>query len=454
MNITGEELHMKYFPMFAIIFTLLGALNAPAEDNWPRFRGPNADGVAKDDPRLPTTWSKKDNVKWVADVPGWGWSCPIVWGDKVFLTTVKSDEENTAPKPGLYLGQGVRKPAKGIHHWLVYCYDLKTGKEIWKHEAHTGEPKIPRHPKSNYAAETATTDGKRVYALFGDVGLFCYDMDGKPLWSHKIDAKKTFFDYGAAASPVVHEDQVFVLYDNQEDSYLASFDVATGKQKWRTDRKESSTWATPFIWKNDKRTEIIACGKRKNRSYDLQGNVLWEFDGKMSNLVIPSPFVANGMLYITSGYVGDAQRPVFAIKPGASGDITLKDGTTSNDFIAWTQPKAGPYNTSPIVYGNYYYTLFDMGFFSCHEAATGKEVYGKQRLPGGSSFTASPWAYNGKIFCLSEDGRTFVIKAGSEFHLEQTNALEELCLSTPAISQGNLLIRTASRLYCLTNTAK
>lgn len=419
------------------------------ERNWPRFRGPNADGVAPDDPRLPSTWSRTENVKWVADVPGWGWSCPVVWGDRVFVTTVVSDAENTAPQKGLYLGEGVRTPAQGVHHWLVYCFDLKSGAVVWKHEAHSGEPKIPRHPKSTYAAETPTTDGQRLYALFGDVGLFCYDLDGKPLWSHLIEPKKTFFDYGAAASPVVHEGQVIVLYDNIEASYLASFDAETGQERWRTEREEGSTWATPFIWKHELRTEIVTCGKVKNRSYDLHGRVLWEFDGRMSNLVIPSPFAAHGLLYITSGYVGDQRRPVCVVKPGAAGDITLGEDGTSSEFVAWFQPKAGPYNPSPIVYGAHYYTLLDFGFLTCHDALTGKEVFGKHRFPEGASFTSSPWAYNGRLFCLSEDGRTFVVKAGSEFEILGTNDLDELCLSTPAVSQGNLLIRTVSKLYCL-----
>jgi len=422
---------------------------AHSQDNWPRFRGANADGVAQDDSRLPETWNKTENIAWVADVPGWGWACPVVWGDKVFLSTVVSEEENTKPKKGLYLGQGVRTPGKGVHHWLVYCFDLKTGSELWKHEAHTGPPQVPRHPKSTYAAETPTTDGERLYVLFGDVGLYCYDLDGKQLWKHEIEPKRTMQDYGAAASPVVHDGQVIVLYDNQEDSYIASFDAVTGKQLWRSERSEQTTWATPFIWQNDLRTEIIVCGKNKNRSYDFSGKVLWEFDGRMSVLVIPSPFAAHGMLYISSGYFQDRNRPVFAIKPGASGDISLKGDATSNEFIKWYQPQAGPYNPSPIVYGDYYYTLYDRGFLTCHDARTGEEVYGKQRIAPGASFTASPWAYNGKLFLLGEDGDTYVVEAGPKFKLLQTNSLDELCLSTPAISQGNVLIRTSSKLYCI-----
>ncbi len=443
---------MKQLLASTLLFVMSSATFA--DDNWPRFRGPNADGVAKSDSRLPESWSTTKNVQWVAEVPGWGWASPVVSGDKVFVSTVIGDMENEQPKKGLYLGQGVRTPAKGVHHWLVLCFDLNSGKELWRQEAHTGEPQIPRHPKSTYAAETPTTDGQRLYVLFGDVGLFCYDLNGKPLWSHKIEPKKTFFDYGAAASPIVHDGQVLMIYDNQESSYLASFDATTGQQRWRTERDEKSTWATPFLWKNEQRTEIVTCGKRKNRSYDLDGKLLWEFDGRMSNLVIPSPFAAHGMLYLTSGYFADPHRPVFAIKPGASGDITLAKDATSNEFIAWYQPLAGPYNTSPIVVGDHYYTLLDRGFFTCHDARTGQQIYDRQRFPQGASFTASPWAYNGKLFCLSEDGETFVIEPGSEFQVRHTNALNELCLATPAVSKGKLLIRTASKLYCLTNKSE
>ena len=437
-------------PILTLLLTLTVGEIAISDDNWPRFRGPNADGVAEDDPRLPETWNQTENVNWVVDVPGWGWACPIVWGDKVFVSTVVGDEANTEPKAGLYLGEGVRTPNKGIHHWVVYCFDLNSGVELWKHEAHTGEPKVPRHPKSTYASETPTTDGKRLYVLFGDMGLYCYDLNGKQLWSHKIEPKKTKYDYGAAASPVIHDGRVVMLYDNHEASYIASFDAEAGKQLWRTEREETSTWATPFIWKNKLRTEIVTCGKRKNRSYDLSGKLLWEFDGRMTTNVIPSPFAVHGMLYITSGFVGDSHRPVFAIKPGASGDISLKDDATANEFIAWYQPQAGPYHPSPIVYGDYYYTLYDRGFLTCHDAHTGKEVYGKKRFAPAASFTASPWAYNGKLFFLSEGGDTYVVEAGPEFKLLQTNSLDELSLSTPAVSQGNLLIRTASKLYCIT----
>lgn len=422
---------------------------APGQDSWPRFRGEAADGVAQSNTGLPSVWSKETNVRWKVSVPGWGWSSPVILGDRVFLTSVVSEEQGVEPQKGLYLGEGVRTPAAGVHHWLVFCFDLETGEEVWRHEPHTGRPPVPRHPKSTYGTETPATDGERLYVLFGDVGLYTYDLDGQLLWTQTIEPRKTFYDYGAAASPVVHAGQVIMVYDNQEQSYIAAFDTESGDLNWKTERDEPSTWATPFVWENEFRTEIIVNGKRRNRSYSLDGDILWSFDGNMSNLVIPSPFAAHGLLYITSGYVGDAHRPVFAVRPGASGDLDVHDDFSSSEFIQWYLPKGGPYNPSPIVYGDFYYTLFDRGFMTCHDARTGKEVYGRKRFAGGATFTASPWAYDGKLFCLSEDGDTYVVKAGPEFELLHTNSLGELSLATPAVSRGHLLLRTASQLYCL-----
>jgi len=436
-----------------ILCLLLMQVPLFAEGNWPQFRGAKADGVAADNDRLPTTWSKTDNVKWVTDVPGWGWSCPVVWGERVFVTSVVGEQENLTPSKGLYLGEGVREPAKGVHHWKTYCFDLNTGKELWQHEAHTGEPKVPRHPKATYASETPATDGERLYVLFGDVGLYAYSLDGELLWKKGIEPKKTFFDYGAAASPVVHDGQVFVVYDNLEESWVAAFDAATGKENWKVAREETHSWATPLVWQNDQRTELVVPGKKKNRSYSLAGELLWEFDGKMSNLVIPSPFAAHGMCYIASGYIGDNHRPTFAIKPGASGDITPDDFNES-EHIAWYQKQASAYNPTQIVYGDYLYTLYDRGFLTCHNAKTGEQVYDKVRFAPGASFTSSPWAYNGKLFFLSEEGDTFVVKAGPEYELLATNRLEELAISCPAIAGDKLLIRLASKLYCLTEGVK
>lgn len=443
---------------FCFVMLLCSCLNLTTfvfgQENWPRFRGADATGVVADDPRLSDTWDQEKNVQWKVTIPGWGWGSPIVWGDRVFVSAVHSQDDYEKPKAGLYLGGGRGEPPDTLHHWMVYCLSLKTGEVIWKHEAHTGKPKIPRHPKSSYAAETPTTDGQRLYVLFGDVGLYCYDLAGKPLWAYEIEPKKTKLGYGAAASPVVVGDQVVFVYDNDEESYIAAVDSATGELRWKVLRDEKSTWATPFVWQHDGQTEIVAAGKNENRSYAPSGELLWHFNGHMSVLTIPSPFACDGLLYITSGYFQDKDRRVFAIQPGAKGDISLGEGQSSNDFIRWSLEKMGPYNTSPIVYRGLYYTLLDRGMMTCHDSQTGALVYDRTRFPEGASFTASPWAYNGKVFCLNENGDTYVLTAGREFTVERTNKLDELSLASPAISQGKLLLRTASQLYCIGNPAK
>lgn len=455
--------HRIAVSLSVLLAALVAAPGARCEDppartqptlNWPRFRGADGTGVSADDPRLPERWSETENVLWQTPVPGWGWSSPVVWGNKVFLTSVESAGDYEKPKAGLYQGQGRKEIPDFEHTWWVSCLDVKTGVILWKNVAHKGRPTSPRHPKNTYASETPATDGERLYTLFGDVGLYCHDLEGNLLWELMIEPRKTFFDYGAAGSPVVHDGQVIMVYDNMEASYIASYDARTGQERWRAPRKELSTWATPLVWKNDRRGEVVVSGRERILSYSLEGKVLWELGGKMSNLIIPSPLASHGMVYVASGYVGDADRPVFAIKAGASGDITLPEGKTSSELVAWHLPTGGPYNTSPIVYGPYYYTLFDRGFLTAHDALTGAEVYGKTRLPPGSSFTSSPWAYNGKLFCLSEEGDTYVIQAGKEFKLLQTNSLNDLCLASPAACQGKLFLRTASKLYCLTNETK
>jgi outer membrane protein assembly factor BamB len=427
------------------------ALAADPVANWPEFRGPGAMGVA-DNPSLPDRWSTNENVAWKIEVPGRGWSSPIVWGDRVFLTTVASEGEVEPPKKGLYFGGERRETPKATHRWLVLCLDLKSGRELWRREASSGTPLNPLHVKNTYASETPVTDGERVYAGFGNVGMFCYDFEGRKLWSTNWPPVKTRNAWGSAASPVLHKDRLFIVNDNDEKSFAVALDAKTGRELWRVDRDEKSNWATPYVWQNERRTELITPGTRKVRAYDPDGKLLWELGG-MSSIVIPTPFSKFGLLYVCSGYVGDKVRPVFAIKPGASGDISLQPGETNNAFIAWSQPAAAPYNPSPLLYGDYFYVLFDFGFLACHDARTGAQMYDKQRIrTEPTSFTASPWGANGRIFALSEDGDTFVFQSGPEFRLLHTNPLDEMCMATPAMAGDRLLIRTLTKLYCFRKT--
>jgi outer membrane protein assembly factor BamB len=430
------------------VFLFLGALLAA--DDWPQFRGPSA-GVADDD-SLPATWSTTANVVWKLDIAGRGWSSPVVAGDRIFLTAVIPPGPEEAPKKGLYFGGNRETPPAGEHRWMVLCVDWKTGRLLWERELHRGAAPS-RHLKNSYASETPVTDGERVYAYFGGAGLFCLDRNGKLLWSQPLTPLPMRFGWGTAASPVLHGGRLYIVNDNEEKSFLTAFDARTGKPVWRVMRDEGSNWATPFVWEHDDRTEVVTAGTRRVRSYDLDGKLLWEFGG-MSSIAIPTPFAKLGLLYVTSGYVGDQVRPVYAVRPGALGDISLKSEETSSRFVAWYNPQAGPYNPSPIVYGDYYYTLLDRGFFTCHDARTGREIYGKQRIdPAATGFSASPWAYGGKIFVLSEDGDTFVIQAGPEFKLLGKNSLDEMCMATPAIYRSSLIVRTASKLYRIQNGA-
>ena len=433
-----------------ICLFLLLALVVPvaviANEHWPQFRGPGSTGVVED-PSLPEKWSATENVVWKTPIPGMGWSSPIVWGDRVFLTTVVTAGDVEPPKKGLYFGGERLGLSQDEHRWVVYCLDVKTGKILWEREAYKGLVKTSRHLKNSYASETPVTDGQRVYAYFGNVGLFCYDLKGTLLWKQEMETRKTRFGWGTAASPIIYKDRLYLVNDNDEQSYVQALDKVTGRQIWRVEREAGTNWATPYIWENGRRTELIVPATKVVRSYDLDGKTRWEFKG-MSSIVIPTPFSKFGLLYIASGYVGDQHRPVYAVKPGASGDISLKEGETSNQFIAWYQRQAGPYNPSPIVYGEIYYTLLDRGFFTAHDARTGREIYGKQRIDvNAGAFTASPWAYNGKLFCLSEDGDTYVIQAGETYRVLGKNPLGEMCMATPAIARGSLFIRTASHLY-------
>ncbi|UCF16639.1 MAG: PQQ-binding-like beta-propeller repeat protein [Phycisphaerales bacterium] len=421
----------------------------PVEANWPQFHGPSA-GVTEDCV-LPSKWSAAENVAWTVDIPGRGWSSPIVWGQKVFITSAIGGSDTEAPRKGLYLGGDRDKPSDKSHLWMVYCIDFNSGKILWERLAHQAVPKHPLHIKNTYATETPVTDGQRVYAYFGNIGLFCYDMDGEELWSKELGSFKIRYNWGTAASPVLYKDWIFLVNDNEEQSFAMALGKITGTQMWRIDRDEKSNWATPYIWENAKRTELVTSGTDKVRSYDLNGDLLWELGG-MSNIVIPTPFAKHGLLYVTSGYVGDRKRPIFAIRPGANGDITLEEGQSSNAFIAWSHKQGGPYNPTPIVYGDYLYVLYDRGMLSCYEAETGHEIYSRQRIdPGSRAFTASPVANHGRIFCLSEDGDMFVIQAGPHFKMLNKNALGEMCMATPAAHQGSLIIRTMSKLYRICN---
>jgi outer membrane protein assembly factor BamB len=446
---------MRRLLTLAALPAVILCLSARAGDNWPSFRGGPQPSVAEE-ATLPDTWDQKTNVVWKTEIPGDGWSSPVVWGRRVFVSSALSDAKGPAHRKGLYIEDLNGKTPPGQFRWLVTCLDRDTGKILWQKEAFKG-PATPVHIKNTNASETPVVDGERVYAYFGNVGLICFDHEGKELWRKKWPAYKTAMNWGTAASPILADGKLYVINDNETHSFLACLDARTGGQLWEIPRDEKSNWATPFVWRNDRRTEIITAGTKRVRSYDMDGKLLWELHG-MTMPCIPTPFAHNGMLYVASGYVmSNKLRPIYAIRPGAEGDISPPAGTDDkpvdyvkdpNPWLAWYRRLGGPYHPTPLAYGDYLYVLLDRGTLSCYDARTGEIVYEKERL-GSNGFTASPWAYGGKIFCLSEDGVTVVVRAGKEFKILGKNNLDEMSMATPALVGGNLFLRTQSKLYCL-----
>jgi outer membrane protein assembly factor BamB len=440
--------HTTLSLLLSLAWLLPGSAFA-ADPTWPQFRGPQAAGIGAH-PGLPDRWSATENVAWITELPGRSWSSPIVWGDRVFLTTAVNLGESEEPKKGLYLGGNRLEPSQSEHQWKVLCLDLVTGRILWEQQVYQGVPRTPVHLKSSYGAETPVADDERVYAVFGGVGVFALTHAGAQVWSQPLEPRAMRDGWGTAASPVLHQDRLFIVNDNEEQAELFALDAQSGRRLWQVDRDEKSNWVTPFIWQNEQRTELVTCGSRAVRSYDLDGQLLWSLRG-MSTIAIPTPVSGSGLLFVTSGFVADRLRPLYAIRPGAEGDITLGPDQTHNSFIAWSDPVGGPYNPSPLHYEERVYVLLDRGLVTCYHARTGQVLYDRERLPQGFAFTASPWAARGRLFFLNEDGVCYVVRAGDTFELLHTNRLadDDMCLATPALAGDRLLIRSASRLYCL-----
>jgi len=437
-------------PIAALVLVAVTAATAPAD--WPCFRGPGARGVAADDPRLPSQWTATKNVRWSAALDGRGWSSPIVWGDRVIVTSAIPPAPPEDAKKGLYFGGERPNVADGEIRWAVTCFDAATGMTRWETVIARGPPPGPVHVKNSYASETPVTDGKRIYAAFAGIGIVCLDMDGHRVWEHRWKPRTMRAGWGPAASPVLHGGRLYVVNDNEDDSFVAALDAKTGREIWRMARDEKSNWSTPFVWANGLRTELVTPGTGKTRSYSLDGSLLWELAGG-SAITIATPYAAHGLLYVSSGFVLDRTRPIWAIRPGRSGDLTLPADETTSAAIAWSRDDAAPYNPTTLVYGDELYVLADRGLLACYDARTGKQHYRKERLPEGRAFTASPWAYNGLVFCANEYGETFVVRAGPKFELVRTNLLgeDDMVMASPAIAGGRVFLRTDRRLYCLEN---
>jgi outer membrane protein assembly factor BamB len=467
---------MKLMPLalFVTLFVTAStvAANPKPEDTWPGFRGHNMSGVAPA-AKVPDRWSTTDSVSWKAAVPGHGWSSPIVWGDTVFLTSGIGIKPFKQPKPGLYGNEYIAElSSQGLSNaeilkrvrerdsetpeesdeirYMVYALDSRTGRITWEQEAHRAKPSGGRHRKNTYASETPFTDGERLYVSFGqNVGLFCYSLDGKLLWKRHWPPQPIYLDFGTASSPVVHDGRVYLLHDSEAESYITALDAKSGEEVWRTARPATglprSSWTTPFVWVNEKRTEIVTLGHAMVLSYGLDGKELWRVTGM--SMPTASPFASGGVLYVGSGSQGDANRPFLAIKPGAAGDVTLPDGVAGNDFILWRHPRASGYTPSALVHQGRAYLVHDTGILAVLNATTGEEIYKVRVGGGGYTFSASPVAVGRRIYLLTESGLTFVLEAGDRYKELAKNDLDEMALASPAIAGGAIYIRTETQLY-------
>jgi outer membrane protein assembly factor BamB len=413
--------------------------------NWPSFRGPNASGVA-DGQYPPLTWdaAKGSNILWKTPIAGLGHSCPIIWEGRVYITTAVSRDGKSSLKPGQY-GNVDSVKETSEHEWKLYCLDKRSGKVLWERTACKGVPKIKRHTKGTHANPTPATDGTHVIASFGSEGLYCFHRDGKLLWQKTLGVLDSgwFYDadyqWGFGSSPVLYRGLVIVQCDVGKNSFLTAYRVEDGKEVWRKSREEIPSWGTPTIIEGPGRVELVTNATNYARGYDpLTGAELWRLS-RHSEITVPTPIFGAGLIFVTSGY--RPVQPIYAIRPGATGDISLKDGKTANDAIAWSKSAGGPYMPTPIVYGEYLYVCSNAGILTCYEAKTGKEVY-KQRMGGQGGYTASPVAADGKLYFTSEQGGVRVVRAGPKYELLAVNPLGDVCLATPAISDGMIFVRT------------
>ena len=447
---------MKFIAISIVLVALITTAIAQkqrAGSNWPSFRGTHAAGVA-DGANLPEQWDgeKGVNIKWKSRIPGLSHSSPVVWGDRVFVTTAISSRGNATFRKGLY-GDGDASDDRSSHQWKLYCLDKKTGKMVWEQIAFEGEPREKRHIKSTYANATPATDGRYVVAFFGSQGLYAYDIKGKLIWKKDLGRINAGaydlpeYEWGTASSPIIYKDLVIVQVDQQKGAFLIAADIKSGKTVWQTPREELPSWGTPTIYPGKKRVELITNASNFIRGYDPDtGQELWRLGGS-SKITAPTPVFSDDLIVVASGRRPEA--PIFVIRAGASGDITLAAEQKSSTHIVWTRQRSGSYMPTPLIYQGYLYVLQNQGILSCYDLPTGEQKY-QERIPHqGSGFSASPVASDGKIYLSSEDGDIFVVKAGSRFEIAGTNRIGQPLMATPAISEGLMFVRAQNDLFAI-----
>jgi len=435
--------------VFSINF-LSGQINP--ERQWPGYRGYFSSGVL-DFADLPATFDLKKNIniKWKKEIPGMGISSPVIWGDKLFITTAISEGDKAGFKPGLY---GDVTPVKdsSVHEWKVYCIDKRTGKMIWERTPCKGVPKIKRHPKSTHANTSVATDGNFVVAFFGSEGLYCYDINGKLQWQKNFGVLKSIWtvmrnaEWEFASSPIIHNGVVIIQCDVLENSFVAALDLETGKELWKKERDEIPGWCTPNIYSYNGKTIVALNGYKHRGGYDFKtGEEIWRMSGG-GDIQIPTPIVGNGLIYFNSAH--GKSFPILAVKTSAAGDITLREGETSNNGVQWSIPRMGSYIHTLLLYHNRLYNVTWNGTINCLDPLTGKEIY-NAKLGKAESFIASPVASDGRIYIVSEEGKVYIIQDGDTFNLIAEIPMNDICMTAPSITDGMIFFRTQKYLVAV-----
>ena len=446
-----KQIHRIALALIAGITLTVAGLSSfattAAAGNWPQWRGPDGSGISNEK-NLPSEWSPTKNIKWKTPIDGRSHSSPIVWGNRIFLTTSIEGEPVPGAKAVKHVLEGDKEflhpdsvGADRKHTFKVVSIDRDTGKILWQSTAWEGTPYDNRHRKSSYAASTPSTDGKLVYAFFGTEGLYAYDFKGNLAWKAQLGNLGTV-GMGTGTSPILFDNLVIVQCDeeNGASSFIVALDKKTGKEVWKTPRKVQVSWSTPLLVRTSTRAELITSGTEALISYDpATGKELWRHKGVESN-AIPSPVANNEMAYLVAGFPA---KIAYAIKLGQNGDLT---GTAN---VPWKYEKGTAYVPSPILYGDYLYLTTDRGILTCIDAKTGEVKYEGGRIPIPATFTASPVAFENKILMTSEDGDTFIVKAGPKHEILGTNSVGEPVYASPAIADGRIFIRGEKNLYCI-----
>jgi len=445
-------MHASLVRIGLTLIIVLGTAPASVAQQWPRFRGPAGSGVAESQPlRIEWDAASGRGIQWKAPVPGVGHSSPVVSGDRVFVTTAITTAATGHYNPK----DGGIDPSKdvAVHEWRVMALDKNTGRMVWSQTAHRGVPKVKRHVKATQANASPATDGRFVVVSFGSEGLYTYDMHGKLLWKQDLGildpgyAGQPDLQWGFATSPIIHGDLVILQCDKQENSFIVAFNLTDGTQAWRVSRDEIPAWSTPVIYQGKTRTELITSGSKYYRGYDpLTGKELWRLRDD-TQVKVPSPIVANDLFFLSGG--NPRGRDFYAVRPTATGDISIGATAERGAHVAWRKTRGSPYTPTPIVYDGLLYVCNDNGVLTVYDAATGAQVYTHRIGTTNSTFSASPVAGRGHLYFSSEDGEMFVVKAGRAYALVATNRMGEALMATPAISDGILIVRGQQHVFAV-----